>query len=266
MDLSNDDSSGLLEFAKKLARLGGKEALKYFRQPSLKFQSKLEQKLDPISIADRNAEKLMRKLIKKYRPRDGITGEEFADVVGKSEYTWVLDPIDGTRAFISGQTSWTVLVSLNIGSNQIFGLIYSPVTDEMFIGEGNSAFVVTKKKSSTLKVRKCRNLADAISHTTDPEMGTQMENAAMRRVRSQCLLSRYSMDAYAYGLLAAGHLDLVIECSMRFYDLQAPMAVIKAAGGFFTDWQGGQNFTHGQVLVSSDRRLHDQALSLLSDY
>ena len=192
---------------------------------------------DPASIADENAEQVMRKMILYYRPQDSIFGEEGGLHKGTSGLTWVLDPIDGTRGFIAGQTSWTVLVSLIEGKEKHFGIIYQPFTNEMFVGSKNASELISNNNLKSLGVRKYELLSNAISHTTDPRMGNDGENHVMNKLRDQCSFSRYSLDAH--GLMAMGYIDLIIECSMQFYDLQAPIVIVESAGGIVSDWVGG---------------------------
>ena len=254
----------LISLGKEVAIEGGKEALKYFRQKSLNISSKSNINFDPVSVADQSAESVMRDIIMKTRPQDSILGEEGGLFRGNGNFTWVLDPIDGTKGFIAGQTTWTVLVSLNEGDVQKFGIIYQPFSNEMFLGSNNISELLKGNTSTTLAVRKCSGLSKAVLHTTDPYMGNNDENSLMDKVRRQVSFSRYSLDAYAYGLLAMGYVDLIIECSMKYYDLQAPISVIKSAGGIVSDWYGGDNFSHGRIIACGDKRVHEEALSILS--
>ena len=256
----------LINLGKKVAIAGGKEAMKYFRKPNLDFDNKSQAHFDPVSKADKNTENIMKNLILQHRPNDTIIGEENIDVKGSSGFSWIIDPIDGTRGFMAGQTSWTVLISLNEGDKHLFGIIYQPFTDEMFIGFNNSCNYLHKSKTNKIFVKNCKKISNAIIHTTDPNMGTNLENFAMSKLRSYCRLSRYSLDAYAYGLLAYGNIDLIVESSMQFYDIQAPLCVIKSAGGFFSDWRGGNNFSDGRILACGSDHVHKEALEILSKY
>ena len=256
----------LINLGKKVAIAGGKEAMKYFRKPNLDFDNKSQTHFDPVSKADKNTENIMTNLILQHRPNDTIIGEENIDVKGSSGFSWIVDPIDGTRGFMAGQTSWTVLISLNEGDKHHFGIIYQPFTDEMFIGFHNTCNYIHKSMTKKISVKNCKKISNAIIHTTDPNMGTKIENFAMLELRNHCKLSRYSLDAYAYGLLAYGNIDIIVESSMQFYDIQAPFSVIKAAGGFFSDWKGGSNFNDGRILASGDNNVHKEALEILSRY
>ena len=256
----------LMDLGKKVAIAGGKEAMNYFRKSDLNFKNKSKTHFDPVSKADKNTETVMRNLILKFRPNDTIIGEENNSVVGSSGLSWIIDPIDGTRGFMAGQTSWTVLISLSEGEKPLFGIIYQPFSDEMFIGDQYSCEYLHQGKINKIFVKKCNNISDAIIHTTDPNMGNCKENSAMEALRNHCKLARYSLDAYAYGLVAFGNIDLIVESSMQIYDIQAPLCIIKAAGGTFSDWNGGNDFTSGRILASGDQSIHKEALKILAKH
>jgi len=256
----------LMDLGKKVAIAGGKEAMNYFRKSDLNFKNKSKTHFDPVSKADKNTETIMRNLILKFRPNDTIIGEENNSVFGSSGLSWIIDPIDGTRGFMAGQTSWTVLISLSEGEKPLFGIIYQPFSDEMFIGNQYSCEYLHQGKIKRIFVKKCNNISDAIIHTTDPNMGNFKENSAMEALRNHCKLARYSLDAYAYGLVAFGNIDLIVESSMQIYDIQAPLCIIKAAGGTFSDWNGGNDFTSGRILASGDQYIHKEALKILAKH
>ena len=254
----------LLELAKQVARLGGEEALKYFRKTNLDVKSKSLKTFDPVTQADLASEEVMTKLIKMARPDDSVIGEEKGATPGSSPYSWVLDPIDGTRAFISGSPVWTVLVSLNKNNKPILGIIYQPFTREMFIGGlGVSQFIGDKCELET-KSRYCPKVKDSILFSTFPEIGTRGEQKAFNFVSKRAKLTRFGMDAYAFGLLAAGHIDIVIEAGLKNYDICAPIAVIEAAGGVVTNWAGEKIINGGKVLACGDKTLHAEVVSILS--
>ena len=167
---------------------------------------------------------------------------------------------------MAGQTSWTVLISLSEGEKPLFGIIYQPFSDEMFIGDQYSCEYLHQGKVKKIFVKKCNNISDAIIHTTDPNMGNFKENSAMEALRNHCKLARFSLDAYAYGLVAFGNIDLIVESSMQIYDIQAPLCIIKAAGGTFSDWNGGNDFTSGRILASGDQSIHKEALKILAKH
>lgn len=218
---------------------------------------------DPVTAADRESEAAMRTILAAQRPDDAILGEEYGTTTGTSGLTWVLDPIDGTRGYISGTPTWGVLISVADASGPLYGIIEQPYIRERFEGGFGLAEVNGPSGRSALKTRKGRSLKDAVLLSTFPEVGTAAEYQGFRSVASQVRLVRYGMDCYGYALLAAGQVDLVIEAGLQPYDVQAPIAVIEAAGGIVTDWQGGNADQGGRVLAAANPAIHAEALSLL---
>ncbi|ADO43340.1 histidinol-phosphatase [Ketogulonicigenium vulgare] len=219
---------------------------------------------DPVTIADRESEMAMRAILARERPDDAILGEEFGHQPGNSGLTWVLDPIDGTRAYIAGAPTWGVLVAVSDDQGPLFGLIDQPYIGERFAGGFGRAECVGPQGTSALQTRAARALSDAIVMTTYPEVGTPTEAAAFHTVAAQARLTRYGMDCYAYAMLAAGQIDLVIEAGLQSYDVQGPIAVIEGAGGIVTDWQGGPAWNGGRVLAAANAEVHAEALAILS--
>jgi histidinol phosphatase-like enzyme (inositol monophosphatase family) len=239
-------------------------AMRYFRAPDQGLENKLEQGFDPVTIADKSIEREMRRILAERRPDDAIMGEEYADVTGTTGLTWVLDPIDGTRAFISGTPTWGVLIGLDAGQGPILGIVDQPFTGERFFGGFGAANWTRDGQTRDIQVRGCATLDDAVLFTTFPEVGTKAEAAAFKRVSQHCKLTRYGTDCYAYALLAAGHIDLVIEAGLNTYDIQGPIGVVQNAGGIATNWQGGPAHMGGQVIAAGDARTHAAALALLT--
>lgn len=237
--------------------------LPHFRTPSLNAENKLEGGFDPVTVADRAAEQAMRAVLADLRPDDGILGEEFGAEAGSSGRTWVLDPIDGTRGFISGTPTWGVLIALSDDNGPFLGVIDQPYTGERFCGRAEIASMTGPLGEMPLRTRGTAALSDAILFTTFPEVGTAEERAGFERVAAQAKLTRYGMDCYAYALVAAGQADLVIEAGLNAYDIQAPIAVIQAAGGIVTDWQGNPAHNGGRALAAANAKIHAAALELL---
>lgn len=260
-DLSLSD----LDVAHRAADAAGAVILPYFRQRGLGAENKLDAGFDPVTVADREAEQAIRAVLADLRPNDGILGEEFPPVKGTSGRTWVLDPIDGTRGFISGTPTWGVLIALSEANGPVLGVIDQPYTGERFVGSADVAQMSGPHGVAELATRHTRALEQAILFTTFPEVGTAQERAGFERVARKVQLTRYGMDCYAYALLAAGHIDLVIEAGLNAYDIQAPIAVIEAAGGIVTDWKGGPVHDGGQVLAAGNADLHAQVLGLLQE-
>ena len=255
-----------LEVAEKMADAARAAILPFFRKTNLQTSNKLDDGFDPVTIADRDAEKAMREVLERHRPADGIFGEEFGREAGTSGRTWVLDPIDGTRGFISGTPTWGVLIALSTSDGPIMGVIDQPYIGERFVGSADIAQVTGPTGTAVLKTRSTTELGKSIVFTTYPEVGTPQDRAGFEAVAGQAKLTRYGMDCYAYALLAAGQVDLVIESGLNAYDIQAPIAVIEAAGGVVTDWQGGPAHDGGRALAAANPELHAAALEILRNY
>jgi histidinol phosphatase-like enzyme (inositol monophosphatase family) len=254
----------LMDTAAALADAARVATLAHFRTAGLTADTKETDRFDPVTVADRLSEQRMRAILAQRRPDDGILGEEFGTTSGTSGLTWVLDPIDGTRGYLSGTPNWGVLISVADASGPIYGIIDQPYIGERFEGGLGRAEVNGPMGRHLLATRPARPLSEAILFTTFPEVGLPAEGAAFRRVAAQARLVRYGMDCYAYALIAAGQIDLVIESGLKAYDVQAPIAVIEAAGGIVTDWQGNPCPNGGQVLAAANREIHAAALALLN--
>jgi histidinol phosphatase-like enzyme (inositol monophosphatase family) len=264
MRVSEALAAELVATAHELADVARIATLSHFRTRSLVAETKETHRFDPVTAADRLSEQRMRDVLARRRPDDGILGEEFGTSVGTSGLTWVLDPIDGTRGYLAGTPTWGVLISVRDATGPLFGIIDQPYIGERFEGGLGRARVVGPMGEAPLKVRTARHLAQSILFTTFPEVGTAEEGAAFRRVAAQARLVRYGTDCYAYALIAAGQIDLVIEAGLQAYDVQAPIAVIEAAGGLVTDWQGGPALDGGQILAAANPEVHAEALALLN--
>jgi histidinol phosphatase-like enzyme (inositol monophosphatase family) len=256
----------LSRVAHALADAARPVTLQHFRTSALGTENKAAGlgAFDPVTVADRAAEGAMRAVLAIMRPDDGILGEEHGAKAGTSGLTWILDPIDGTRGYMSGTPTWGVLIALADADGPFLGIIDQPYIGERFVGGLGHASVVGPQGQSDLATRGTRELSQATIFTTFPEVGTPDDRAAFQRVSSACRLTRYGMDCYAYALLAAGQIDLVIEAGLQSYDIAAPIAVIEAAGGIVTDWQGGPVHAGGRALAAANAELHAAALALLN--
>lgn len=257
-------AADLIETAHELADVARVATLSYFRTSSLETENKEVHRFDPVTAADRLSELRMREVLGRRRPQDGILGEEFGTTTGTSGLTWVLDPIDGTRGYLSGTPTWGVLISVRDAEGVLYGVIDQPYIGERFEGGLGRACAKGPLGEVALATRSPRLLSQAILFSTFPEVGTVEEGAAFRRVAGQAKLVRYGTDCYAYALIAAGQIDLVIEAGLQAYDVQAPIAVIEAAGGIVTDWQGKAALDGGRILAAANRQIHAEALALLN--
>lgn len=255
-----------LEIAHMLADAARAAILPHFRAPGLTAQNKDADGFDPVTIADRAAEEAMRAILADHRPEDAIWGEEFGQSPGTSGRTWVLDPIDGTRGFISGTPTWGVLIALSDNTGPFLGIIDQPYIGERFVGAAGIAEMTGPQGNVKLATRGTQTLDQAVVFTTFPEVGSARDRAGFMAVAQQARLTRYGMDCYAYALLAAGQTDLVIEAGLNAYDIQGPIAVIEAAGGVVTDWQGNPAHNGGRALAAANPTLHAAALTVLRDF
>lgn len=251
--------------AERLAEAARGAIRPWFRAAALTAQSKESDRFDPVTEADRAAERAMRDVLARERPDDAVRGEEYGQTSGTSGLTWVLDPVDGTRAFVCGAPTWGVLIAVCDDRGPIHGIIDQPHTGERWVAGLSPPRLFTPHGATALATRHGRSLADATLLSTFPEIGTDEERIAFQRVAAKVRLTRYGLDCYAYGLLAAGHVDLVIEAGLQDYDICAPIAIIEAAGGIVTDWEGNPAHGGGRVIAAASAPLHSVALALLSD-
>ena len=258
-------SDDLIATAHAMADAARAAILPLFRRADLATDDKGSGRFDPVTEADRAAEAAMRAVLARDRPEDAVLGEEQAATEGTTGLTWVIDPIDGTRGFISGTPTWGVLIALCDAAGPRYGLIDQPYIGERFEGGFGRAQMHGPLGEAALGTRDTGALSGATLFTTFPEIGTSAERAGFEAVRDRVRLTRYGMDCYAYALLAAGQVDLVIEAGLAAYDIAAPIAVIEAAGGVVTDWRGAPAHGGGRVLAAATPRLHAAALALLGD-
>lgn len=256
----------LRRVAHAMANAARDAILPYFRGTALGTENKLAGGYDPVTAADRAAEQAMRAVLVQERPDDAILGEEFGVKSGTSGLTWVLDPIDGTRGFVAGTPTWGVLIAVSDADGPFYGIIDQPYIAERFEGAPDAATLTGPMGKTALRCLPPRPLSEAIVFTTFPEVGTKTDRAGFHAVASQARLTRYGMDCYAYALVAAGQVDLVIEAGLAAYDIQAPIAVVQAAGGIVTDWRGGPVHEGGRALAAANSAIHAEALAILKDY
>jgi myo-inositol-1(or 4)-monophosphatase len=249
-------------FVDQLASASGDTILPFFRT-ALAIENKKAGGFDPVTAADRAAENAMRALIRKAFPDHGIVGEEYGSERTGAEYVWVLDPIDGTKSFISGMTAWGTLIGLMRFGEPVFGMMHQPFIGERFTGDGGAAHYRGRTGNRDLRVRKCAALSDAVLFTTSPLLMNKEDRATFQRVEDKAKLSRYGGDCYAYCMLAAGQIDLVIETEIKPHDIVPLIPIITGAGGVVTTWENGPPQSGGRIVVAGDKRVHAAALEML---
>ncbi|XP_065869442.1 bifunctional phosphatase IMPL2, chloroplastic [Euphorbia lathyris] len=267
-ELSDADLDGFVDVANKLADASGHVIRKYFRK---KFEILDKEDLSPVTIADRAAEESMISIILENFPSHAIYGEENGWRCKEkfSDYVWVLDPIDGTKSFITGKPLFGTLIALLHRGRPILGIIDQPILRERWIGINGRRTTLNGEELST---RSCAKLSQAYLYTTSPHLFSGDAEEAFARVRNKVKVPLYGCDCYAYALLASGFVDLVIESGLKPYDILSLVPVIEGAGGIITDWKGDQLFwdaspnspaTSFNVVAAGDKQLHQQAIDAL---
>lgn len=256
------DISRLLVFAGQLADAARAAILPFFRAEH-SVNHKGGAGFDPVTDADESAERAMRAMIAREFPDHGVLGEEYGEIQGSSGYQWILDPIDGTRAFIAGLPTWGVLIGLYHEGRPLIGVMDQPYLDERYRGWMDGADVIVRGHARPLRTRACAGLNEAILSTTDPFLFAGEEAEAFARVRTAAKLVRYGCDCYAYCMIAAGHIDGVMESGLKAFDIAALIPIVTGAGGGVRSWDGGDASQGGRVLAWGDARVRDEAMALL---
>ncbi|MEE8623377.1 MAG: histidinol-phosphatase [Alphaproteobacteria bacterium] len=248
-----------IDLAGKLAETSGEIVRRYFRTP-VAVDSKADQ--SPVTVADREAETAMRALIEAECPDHGIIGEEFGALRPTADYVWLLDPIDGTKSFITGKPLFGTLIALACRGEPILGIIDQPVLGERWLGVKGRA---TTLNGAPARVRSCAGLGEAMLYAASPHMFEGADADAFARLSQRVRHPLYGADCYAYGLLASGYTDLVVEASLEAHDYAAPAAIVEGAGGVVTDWRGAplRLGSDGRVIAAGDEKIHAEALELL---
>jgi len=253
-------------FAQHLADIAGEIIRPYFRRPIAVRDKGGFGFFDPVTEADRRAEEAIRVRIGAEFPGDGIIGEEFGMSPGDTEFVWIIDPIDGTRSFVIGQPMWGTLIGLEREGRPELGVLDQPFLGERFTGCGGTTEMRDHLGVVRLQTRACGRLADAVICTTHPNthFGDE-ERARFRRIERACRFSRYGGDCYAYGLLAMGLIDLVVEAGLKHWDVAAIIPIVEGAGGVITKWDGQPASRGGNVIAAGDAQLHAAAVQILSE-
>jgi myo-inositol-1(or 4)-monophosphatase len=251
-------------FVDELASLSGETILPFFRTALSVEDKSRGTAFDPVTAADRAAETAMRSLIRRSFPAHGIIGEEFGEDRPDAEYVWVLDPIDGTKSFICGMPAWGTLIGLTHFGAPVFGMMHQPFTGERFTGDGRGARYRGPAGDRVLQTRQCDALKDAVLFTTSPRLMKDADRRAFASIEEAVRLSRYGGDCYAYCMLAAGHVDLVIETELNPHDIIPLIPIITGAGGIVTTWEGTAPEGGGRIIAAADERVHAAARALLA--
>lgn len=260
-----DGMTELESFAVALSRAAAEAALPFFRGDFAQEDKGRPGAFDPVTEADRAAEAAIRRLIADRYPDHGVIGEEYGEDRPEADRVWVLDPIDGTRAFIAGLPLWTSLIALRQDGDPVIGAIGQPYLGEIFLGGPSGACLLKDGVQTPLQTRACPELSQAVIATTDPDLLLGPDRAAWERLKAAARLARLGCDGYAYAMVAAGRIDLVAETELQVWDWSAHKPVVEAAGGRFTNWRGqAPSAAEGRALAAGDPRLTAQALQVIA--
>jgi histidinol phosphatase-like enzyme (inositol monophosphatase family) len=250
----------LVEFALRLADAAGAVVRRYYRAP-LTVESKAD--ASPVTVADREAEETLRAMIRATYPEHGIEGEEFPGERLDAEFVWRLDPIDGTKSFVIGRPLFGTLIALTRAGRPVLGVIDQCILRERWLGAAGQR---STWNGQPIRVRACLSLEQAVLSVTSPQMFDAVQRAAVARLEAAVRFPVYGGDCYAYGLLAMGLIDLIVEADLDVHDFMALVPVIEGAGGIVTDWQGAAltPASDGRIVAAGDPRVHERALKLLA--
>ncbi|QIG46943.1 histidinol-phosphatase [Nordella sp. HKS 07] len=258
------DWTELTRFALELAEASAKEIMPHFRN-DIPVDVKAGVVWDPVTEGDRAGERVMRAMIEERFPDHGIHGEEYGTKPSRSGLTWVLDPVDGTRAFISGMPTWATLIGLNFEGRPKVGVMNQPFVGETFYGNPDGAWSRYRGAERKLATRAGRPLAEATFTTTAPELyRSEAEKAVFNKLRLATQLTRYGGDAYFFCVLAAGQVDLALDAHLQPYDIAPLIPIIEGAGGVVTTWDRGEAAQGGNVIAAGSRALHEEALAVIT--
>lgn len=256
--------SKFISFANRLADASGAVIRPYFRQRIDVVHKSGGGPFDPVTEADKGGERAIRAIITRERPDDGILGEEYGETPSRNGLRWVLDPVDGTRAFIAGRHEWGSLIALEQNEVPILGILDQPVLGERFIGANGRSVLVEGDKRTPLIVRECAELKDAILCSTDPsQYFSAYQQVAFARVRSTARMTRYSGACYIFAALALGFVDIILEANLNRWDIAALIPLVEGAGGIITAWDGGHCRDGKTIIACGDQRVYEEAIKLL---
>jgi myo-inositol-1(or 4)-monophosphatase len=262
--MTRDDIDRYLRFAIEAVEEAGPIALKYFRRGAAVANKKSDGFFDPVTAADREIEMFLRERIAQRFADHGVIGEEHGATAGRSSLSWVIDPIDGTRAFISGMPAWGMMMGLVESGEPRVGVVHQPFLGETFVGDRERAWLHAGGERTEMHARPSTRLRDAVLYCTHPSMFSASELDAFERVAEACRMSRFGGDCYSYCLLALGEIDVVIESSLQPYDILPLIPILEGAGAVATDWKGDPPLTGGAVVVAATPELHAEVMAALT--
>jgi myo-inositol-1(or 4)-monophosphatase len=264
MEVNMTVDEGLIAFANRLADASGSVIRPFFRQPIDVAHKPGHRAFDPVTEADKGGERAIRAIIERERPDDGILGEEYGEKQSRNGLRWVLDPVDGTRAFITGRHEWGSLIALEENETPVLGILDQPVLGERFLGVNERAVLMENGHRSALKVRQCDRMADAILCATDPSAYFDIQQQeGFARVKAATRMTRYGGDCYLFAALAMGFVDIIIEAGFNRWDVAALIPLVEGAGGIITAWDGSDCRDGKTILACGDRGIHQDAMKLL---
>jgi myo-inositol-1(or 4)-monophosphatase len=262
--MTTPDWAELTRFAIALAEASAKEILPYFRR-NTHVEVKDGPVWDPVTEGDRAGERAIRALIEAHYPDHGIFGEEYGLKEGRSPFTWVLDPVDGTRSFVCGMPTWATLIGLSFEGRPALGLMNQPVVGDMFYGSPEGAWHDYRGNTTAIATRKGIPLARATIGTTAPELYRSAENQRrFQALRARATLTRYGGDAYFFCMMAAGHIDIAMDCGLQPYDIAPLLPIVTGAGGVAAEWTGGDMARGGNVITAGSAALLEEALAVMT--
>lgn len=262
--MNTPDWAELTRFAMMLAEASAAAILPWFRKNAA-VDVKDGPVWDPVTEGDRAGERAIRELIERHYPDHGIHGEEYGVKDGRSPFTWVLDPVDGTRAFVSGMPTWATLIGLSHEGRPMVGLMNQPVVGDLFYGNPHGAWHSYRGTAAPITTRKGVSLPRATLGTTAPELYRSEENQRrFQSLKAKAQLTRYGGDSYFFCLMAAGHIDIAMDCGLQPYDIVPLLPIVTGAGGVAAEWTGGDLARGGNVVTAGSQALLDEALAIMA--
>ncbi|WP_017931527.1 inositol monophosphatase family protein [Robiginitomaculum antarcticum] len=258
------DYSVRLDLARRLADRARELTLPLFANPGAAQNKGTVSDYDPVTQADMDAERMMRDMIRTDLPDDTIIGEEFDDHIGSGTWSWTLDPIDGTRAFLAGVPVWSTLIAVSYNDTPVIGLIDHPALAQRFVGHGGKAYREDGSGTAQIRARPCKDIRDIVLGCTEPlAMFSAGERASYEMIRRTARFSRLGLDAYGYAMLASGRMDMILEALLKPCDVRALIPIVEGAGGIITGWHGESPIHGGRVVAAGDPDILEQVYPYL---